>query len=64
MTEEKKEAAQAPKMMLKVVLGLVLLAIGVWFVWLWRWDVLAVIRGFVGLFVVLAGVIFLAIAKE
>lgn len=62
--EEKKEAAQVTKMALKVVLGIVLLAVGAWLVWFWRWDVLTVIKGFTGIVVILAGVIFLAIAKE
>lgn len=61
---EKKGVAQATKTALKVVLGIVLLAVGVWLIWLWRWDVWTVIKGFVGLGVILSGVIFLAIAKE
>ena len=65
MAEEgKKGGLQAAKMMLKVILGIVLLAAGAWLIWLWRWDVWMVIKGFLGMVIVLAGVIFLAIAKE
>lgn len=59
--EEKKGIV---KMVVKVIIGLLLLAVGVRFIWLWRWDVLTVIRGFLGISVTFAGIIFLAIAKE
>ena len=59
--EEKKGIV---KMVVKVIIGLLLLAVGVRFIWLWRWDVLTVIRGFLGVMVTFAGIIFLAIAKE
>ena len=59
--EEKKGIV---KMVVKVIIGLLLLAVGVRFIWLWRWDVLTVIRGFLGVAVAFAGIIFLAIAKE
>ena len=62
--EAKKGASQVTKTMMKVILGIVLLAAGACLVWFWRWDVLAVIKGFLGMVVILAGVIFLAIAKE
>ena len=62
--EKKKGASQVVKTMLKVILGLILLAVGVWLIGLWRWDVFTVIKGFFGMIVVLAGIIFLAIAKE
>ena len=62
--EQKKAVSGVVKIALKVILGIILLAVGAWFIWLWRWDVLTVIKGFVGIVVVLAGVIFLAIAKE
>jgi len=62
--EQKKSVSGVVKIALKVILGIILLAVGAWFIWLWRWDVLTVIKGFVGIVVVLAGVIFLAIAKE
>lgn len=64
VNEEKKGASQVTKTLLKLILGIVLLAAGAWLVWLWKWDVWTVIKGFLGLAVILAGVIFLAIAKE
>ncbi|MBU3933406.1 MAG: hypothetical protein KKH11_01910 [Candidatus Omnitrophica bacterium] len=62
--EQKKAVSGVVKIALKVILGIILLAVGAWLIWLWRWDVLTVIKGFVGIVVILAGVIFLAIAKE
>jgi len=48
----------------KVVLGLVFLALGVLAIMKWLPDLLAVVRGCIGLFLILAGIITLAIAKE
>lgn len=62
--EQKKAVSGVAKIALKVILGIILLAVGAWLIWLWRWDVSTVIKGFVGIVVILAGVIFLAIAKE
>jgi len=62
--EQKKSVSGVVKIVLKVILGIILLAAGAWLIWLWRWDVLTVIKGFVGIVAILAGVIFLAIAKE
>ncbi|MBN2097130.1 MAG: hypothetical protein JW714_01480 [Candidatus Omnitrophica bacterium] len=61
MAEEKKAVA---KTALKVVIGIALLVLGAWLIGLWKVDVLTVIRGFLGMAVILAGVITLAIAKE
>ncbi len=48
----------------KVVLGLVFLGLGAWAILKW-WKILfMIIKGCVGLFLLLAGVITLAIAKE
>lgn len=62
--EEKKEVAQTPKMVLKILIGIILLVVGAVMVWVWKQDVLTVIKGFLGMVVILAGIIFLAIAKE
>ena len=64
MAEEKKGVSQAIKTTLKITAGIVLLALGASLVWLWRVDVLTVIKGFLGMTIILIGVIFLAIAKE
>jgi hypothetical protein len=65
--EEKKERVNVKKIIstiFKVILGLVFLALGVWAIIVWRKDLLLVIRGCVGLFLVLAAIITFAIAKE
>ena len=64
MADQKTAAGSAAKMALKVISGLILLTAGVALIWIWRLDVLSIIRGFLGMAVALAGVIFLAIAKE
>ena len=66
------EAKQEPKTdtkkvfstILKVILGLVFLALGAWLVYKGWGHLWTVIKGTVGLFFILAGVITLAIAKE
>jgi len=64
-TEVKKEDGK--KMMatiLKVILGLAFLALGAWLVykgWAYMW---VLIKGSIGIFVILVGIITLAIAKE
>ncbi|MFA5090561.1 MAG: hypothetical protein WC510_05995 [Candidatus Omnitrophota bacterium] len=62
--EKKAEAGKVMSTILKVILGLVFLALGVCAVIGWWKDLFVVIRGCIGLFLVLAGVITLAIAKE
>lgn len=64
MAEEKKKGGLSVKTILKVILGLVFVVFGVWAVVVWRGDLLALIRGGVGLFAILAGIITIAIAKE
>ena len=65
--EEKKKGADVKKIVwtsLKVILGLVFLGLGIWAIIAWWKDLLLVIRGCIGLFLVLAAVITFAIAKE
>jgi hypothetical protein len=62
--EQKTDMKKVFSTMFKVVLGLVFLGLGAYFVykgWAYLWYV---IKGTVGLFFILAGVITLAIAKE
>ncbi|MBN2831013.1 MAG: hypothetical protein JXL82_01855 [Candidatus Omnitrophica bacterium] len=49
---------------LKVVLGLVFLVLGAMAILTWWGSLLVIIKGSIGLFLILAGVITLAIAKE
>jgi hypothetical protein len=62
--EQKTDMKKVGWTILKVILGLVFLAVGAWLIyrgWVYLWYV---IKGTVGLFFILAGVITLAIAKE
>ena len=70
MAEEVKQEEKKPETkgvfstIFKVILGLALLVLGVWAIIAWREDLLTVIRGCVGGFLILAGAITLAIAKD
>lgn len=61
--EEKKEN-KGLATFFKVILGLVFLVFGGWALYKGRHDLLVVIKGTIGLFFILAGIITLAIAKE
>lgn len=58
------DAKETFSTVLKVILGLVFLALGVWTIIAWSVDLLIVIRGCIGLFLLLAALITFAIAKE
>jgi uncharacterized membrane protein len=63
--EEKKcDAKKIFSTILKVILGLVFLALGIGAVMGWWKELVLVIKGCLGLFLILAGIITLAIAKE
>lgn len=62
--EKKVEAKQIFWTIFKVILGLVFLALGALAVIRWLGNLLIVAKGCIGLFLVLAGIITLAIAKE
>lgn len=63
--EEKKGCVKATfKTLLKICLGILLIAVGIVGIWRWRWDVLILIKGCLGIVFVFAGLICLAIAKE
>jgi len=63
--EEKKESAKKVfSTIFKVILGLVFLGLGVYAIWIWRSSLKELIKGSVGLLLILAGIITLAIAKE
>lgn len=65
--EEKCCCVQGKKVIatvLKVILGLVFLGLGVMAILRWWKLLLMIIKGCIGLFLILAGVITLAIAKE
>jgi len=62
--EEKKSASEVAKTVMKVMLGIVLVGLGVSAVFAWWQDLLEVIRGCIGLFLILAGIITIAIARD
>jgi len=62
--EEKVDTKNMMSTVLKIILGIVFLVLGLLAILGWRADLLVVIRGCIGLFLVLAAVITFAIAKE
>ncbi|MDD5254660.1 MAG: hypothetical protein PHR11_01235 [Candidatus Omnitrophica bacterium] len=62
--EVKPDGAKAFWVVFKMLLGLAFLALGALALYQWRGELLIVVRGCIGLFLILAGMITLAIAKE
>lgn len=62
--EKKVEAKKIMSTIFKVILGLVLLALGILAILRWLGPLLMIVKGCIGLFLILAGIITLAIAKE
>lgn len=62
--EKKTDPKKLFSTALKVILGLVFLLLGVLAVKIWFGALLTVVKGCIGLFLILAGIITLAIAKE
>ena len=62
--EKKADAKNVLGTIFKVLLGLAFLALGLWAVIRWFDSLKIVFTGCIGLFLILAGVITLAIAKE
>lgn len=62
--EKKADGKKVISTIFKVILGLVFLALGIGAILAWKQDLLTVVKGCIGLFLILAGVITLAIAKE
>ena len=63
--EEKKcQVSKVMSTIFKVILGLVFLALGALAILRWWSLLLMIVKGCIGLFLILAGIITLAIAKE
>lgn len=62
--DKKEDAKKTMSTIFKVILGLVFLILGVWVVIVWFDSLKTMFKGCIGLFLVLAGIITLAIAKE
>jgi hypothetical protein len=62
--EKKVEVGKVFSTILKVILGLAFLILGAFAILRWWAPLLMVFKGCIGLFLILAGIITLAIAKE
>jgi len=62
--ENKVDAKKIISTLFKVILGLAFLVLGVLVIFRWWGNLLIVVKGCIGLFLILAGIITLAIAKE
>lgn len=62
--EVKRARGEAVKKALKIILGIVLVAIGIGGICLWWKDLLTVIKGCIGTFFILAGLVCFLIAAE
>ena len=62
--KEKVRAIDTPKVIFKIVLGLGLLILGLLAVVVWWSSVLRVIQGCLGIFLILAGAVAIAVARE
>ncbi len=62
--EKKVEVGKIMSTIFKVILGLVFLTLGAWAIIGWWKDLVTVFKGCIGMFLILAGIITLAIAKE
>lgn len=49
---------------IKVLVGLVLVALGAWTIYLWRADLLTLIKGSIGLILILMGLIAFALVAD
>ncbi|MEI8350149.1 MAG: hypothetical protein WCI77_08355 [Candidatus Omnitrophota bacterium] len=61
---EGKKSSDAVKMVSKIVLGLLFVALGLAAVIRWIHPLLMIVKGCVGLFLILVGIITVAVAKE
>lgn len=66
MVEEAKQAEKKSVLptIFKVILGIIFLLLGALAIKAWWFDLVSLIKGCIGLFLILAGIITLAIAKE
>lgn len=65
MAEENKQpTTQCLMFATKLICGIAILALGIWILKLWRWEVLALVKGFTAILVIAIGIVILATAKE
>lgn len=61
---EQKSGGEVAKKILKVILGILFLVGGGLLVWLFWGELLVVVKGVIGLFLILVGLITVAIARD
>lgn len=59
-----KEGASSAKAALKILVGGIVVVLGILAVVVWWRDLLTIVKGGIGLFLIMAGAIIIAIAKE
>ena len=70
MTEEIKKENAKPEtkkgvpVIFKTILGLIFLALGIWAVLKWKTNIIFMVKGCIGLFLLLIGAVTLAVAKD
>jgi len=62
--EKKEQSGMGFKGILKIIIGLVLVVVGIVLVIVWIRPLITLVEGCVGLFLIMAGAITIAIAKE
>ncbi|MBN3040928.1 MAG: hypothetical protein JW867_07355 [Candidatus Omnitrophica bacterium] len=62
--KEKKAKSDGSKSIIKVIIGLIFIAAGIWLIIKYWSALMTVFLGCIGLFLVMAGAITIAIAKE
>ena len=62
--KEDKKSSEVFKTAVKISIGVILVILGIWAVFGWWSFLWMVIKGCIGIFLILAGVITIAIAKE
>lgn len=56
--------AKGATTLFKVILGLIFLGLGVRAIWVWRFELIGLMKGCIGPILILVGIITLAIAKD
>jgi uncharacterized protein (DUF983 family) len=64
--QEPKESSQSPKMVGKIILGIVFIVLGLFLMLRLAWwrDLWIIVKGGIGPFLILAGIITIAVAKD
>jgi hypothetical protein len=63
-SQEACKSSNALKTLAKIVVGVALIVAGLYLGWSWKGELIALIKGCLGPFLILVGLVFVAIAKE